>query len=680
MSINALLFFFAIGSKTKENEYSIVDPMSIPIRAKKSKKKEMVVEEEDDDEGEKEEVNLRALSGKTLMDVDEDMELQEVPLSVPPPSETLSELDAVRLSSPKSMPFSMFGAPATLEGSLFASTAEKASTVGSLFGRKPDFRDSASPSSGDFFANPPPKPTAATGFSFGQSEKPGLFGSGPHPFAFGGGVFVGGSQAAPRLQALRSFPELAAPPVPLFGQLQQTESKPSPTTATETSFGFDWLTTGLDASSFPSAQAQETGLFGSVSRPQSTKAGEYFLGSSVLPVPRSVFGQTQQKQLKTAEPRFTGGSFGFGMPQQAMPKPAARSKGMAGFTFGQAQQTGMAVGSVPHSVVGGGLFGRLSRPADPEPLTLDKTRSKAEEEKAEYIAPLLVTDGVASFSSRTNRLQDAIPATEEDAIHATQTNIKQINLPEFPPTRPMQEEIQRGEKKKIGLQKTTYLKNKSVTPERSLVGEAVEKAQHMEGLEQIQFVATPPPILPHQQPKDKDCKGKPSPPVLRFSWTGAPLQTRSFTPPSPSPSSHAVSVPSFPTSPPPPPPPPPPKPGGSLCLRRRAPVGVCYPNSPPPPPPPPRPPPPLPPHPEGVSDSLSGEGPPPPRPTVQPHRNLLGVRSAKLKSAKAGCGLTLVREEARDEIPKLGKKKKGVVLVLSSFLCKKTRHRFLPKS
>ena len=675
MSIIALLYLFAIGSKTKENEYSRVDSMYMSLRAKKSKKKKMVVnEEEEDDEGE----NLRAHTGKTLMDVGEDMEVQEVPLSVPPPSETISELDAVKLSSPKSTPFSMSGAPATLEGSIFASTAEKASTVGSLFGRKPNVRDAASPSSGDLFANPPPKPTAAMGFSFGQSEKPGLFGSGPQPFAYGGGVLR------------RSLPEQAAPPVPLFRQLQQTESKPSPTTATKTSFGSDLLTTGIEASAFPSAQAQETGLFGSVSRPQSTKAGEYFLGSSVLPAPPgSVFGQTQQKQLKTAEPRFTGGSFGFGMPQQAMPKPAARSKGMAGFTFGQAQQTGMAVGSVPHSVVGGGLFGRLSRPADPEPLTLDKTRSKAEEEKAEYIAPLLVTDGVASFSSRTNRLQDAIPATEEDAIHATQTNIKQINLPEFPPTRPMQEEIQRGEKKKIGLQKTTYLKNKSVTPERSLVGEAVEKAQHMEGLEQIQFVATPPPILPHQQPKDKDCKGKPSPPVLRFSWTGAPLQTRSFTPPSPSPSSHAVSVPSFPTSPPPPPPPPPPEQGGSLCLRRRAPVGVivtremsppCYPNSPPPPPPPPRPPPPLPPHPEGVSDSLSGEGPPPPRPTVQPHRNLLGVRSAKLKSAKAGCGLTLVREEARDEIPKLGKKKKGVVLVLSSFLCKKTRHRFLPKS
>ena len=183
--------------------------------------------------------------------------------------EPIPELGAVRLSSPSSMSSSKsttaFGFPAKSTGSLFGSATKKTSTMGSLFGPKPTFTDAASPSSGDLFGIPRSKPTSATGFSFG---------SGPRPFGFGGGVFVGGSQAAPSVQgafggsAFHSFPEQAAAPVSSFGQLQQTELKPAPTM-----------------------------LFGSGPDSNTAEAGECLLGSSrPAAPPGSLFGQTQQTQ------------------------------------------------------------------------------------------------------------------------------------------------------------------------------------------------------------------------------------------------------------------------------------------------------------------------------------------------------------------------------------------------
>ena len=660
----AFYLFFATASKTKESEYRRASSMLTSVRTKRSKEK-MVIEE-DDDEGEEEEeeerITLRALNEKPVMDEGEYMEVQEV-----------SEVDAVRPSSSKSMSSApVFGAPATLEGSLFGSAAEEASTVSSLFGQpqKPAFTDAASPSSGDLFDNAPPKPTAATGFSFGQSEKPGILGAGPHPFAIGGGVFARRSQAASSVQApsggslVGSFPEQAAPPVSLFGNLrnlQQTELKPTPTTTTGTLFGSAlrpnpaMFPTGMEACLFSSAQSQKTGLFGSGPHP---KAGKHLLGSSKPAAPPgSLFTQTQQTQLKTVEPGFTGGSFGFGMVQQAMPKPAAYSKGMAGFTFGQSQQTGMAFGSVQQSVLGGGLFGKPLQPTEPKPLRLHRSPSKAEEETG------LVTDGFASFFSKSNRLQDTIPATEEEAALETQTNRKQVLLPEFPLTRPMQEEIQRDEKKKISLEKTAYSKKKSATPESSSVTEVVKSLEPMEEQKQLQSLATPPPIPPRQQPRDKDSKKQSSAPVARFfsrQRRGAVCR------PAPSP----------PSSPPPPHPfaAPPPPPSGLI-------VESATPFPPPPAPPPPPPtcpggPSPVPPKPGDRFDyphhPLSGGGPTPPRPTNQLHRNLLGVRSAKLESAKVSpelgksefyrrryaCQLP-AKEEVLDELPNLGKKKKG---------------------
>lgn len=657
-----------------------------------------MVKEEDDDEGEEEEeeITLRALSGKTLMNAGEDMEVQEVPR--PSKQKNKTKKGAVRPSSPKSMSFSkstaVFGAPATFEGSLSDSAAEEASTVGSLFGQpqKPIFTDAASPSSGNLFDNPLPKSMAATGFSFGQSEKPGMLGAGPHPFAIGGGVFPRGSQAAFSVEApsggsvFGSFPEQAVPRASLLGHLQQTESKPTPTTTTGTLFGSAlppspaMLTTGMEACFFPSAQSQKAGLFGSEPHPKTAEAGEYLLGfSRPTAPPGSLFGQTQQIQLKTAEPRFTGGSFGFGMVQQAMPKPAAHSKGMAGFTFGQSQQTGMAFGSVKQSVLGRGLFGKPLRPTESKPLSLDRSRSKAEDETG-----LLVTDGFASFSSRANRLQDIIPPTEEEALLITQTNKKQIRLPEFPLRRSMQEEIQREEKKKISLQKTTYSKKKSATPESSLVAEVVKKSDPMEEQEQLQSLATPPPILPRQRPKDKDSKGQLSAPVVGF----LPRRRGAIGPPPPPPLTPPP--PQSPFTPPPPPPP------GLI-------VKSVPPFPPPPPPPPPPPtcpggPPPVPPKPGDRFDSphrpLSGVGPTSPLPTDQLHRNLLGVSSAKLKSAKVSPELgkpelrmrrsqRSLKEEPLYEIPKLGKKKKGAVLVYLSIVFpvqKDKRHRLLPIS
>ena len=560
--------------------------------------------------------SAESTSGKTLMDVGEDMEVHEVPLSLPLRSERLSTLEEKNeslvpplspkkpLSLPESTSLSksvaVFGTPATFDGSPFGSAAYKASTVGSLFGQpqRPKFIAAASSSTGDLFDNVLPKPTAATGFSFGQSEKPGLFGSGPRPFAFGGAVLGGGSQAASSAQAIsggsvfRSFSQQAASPVSLFGQLQQ---------------------------------------------------------------PGSLFGQTQQTQLKTAEPLFTGGSFGFGMPQQAKPKPTPPSKGMAGFTFDQSQQSGMASGSVSHSIVGGGMFGKPLRPTEPEPLNLDKARSKAEEEKAVYTAPLLVTDEPSlqkpsSFSSSTDRLQDMIPATEEEATFKALKN-KQIHLPEI---------------------LLTCLEKKKKS-ESLPVAEAVEKAEPMEEQEKLQFVATPPPIPPHQQPKDKDRKV-----VQGFSRQRRGLRR----PPSPPP-----------PSPPPPPPPPP-------CVDVSTP-----PCPPPPPPPPPCPggPPPSPPHLGGrlyrLHRSLSGGSPPPARSSDHLRRNL-GVFAAELKSAKASlevgkpelkmrgairqrrgrvvmdsaminsepearkpATVDLDQEEAYDEMLNLGKKEKAAVSV-----------------
>ena len=88
-------------------------------------------------------------------------------------------------------------------------------------------------------------------------------------------------------------------------------------------------------------------------------------------------------------------------------------------------------------------------------------------------------------------------------------------------------------------------------------------------------------------------------------------------------------------------------------------------------------------------------GPAPPRPTDQLQRNLLGVPSAKLKSVKVppelrrklelymrGSGRARpAKEEALDEMPNLGKKKNGAVLVHVSIvfpLQKGKKHRLLP--
>lgn len=547
---------FAIASETREREYNRYS-MFIPLR--KEKKKKMVRKSHDKGE-EEEEMTVHALSGE--MGVGEDMDIQELPLSSPPPSERFSELDAVRPSSP--------GTAAVFGRSLFRSSAEEALSVGSLFGQKSNFTDAASTSSGDFFDNPPPKPTAAVGFSFGQSEKPGALGSGRHLLSFKGGVFEGKSQSAPSVQPF--FQRSVTSPDSLFGQLHQTDSEPSATTATGALFGSDLR-----------------------SRPA-------MLGSSRLAaLPGSSFGQPQQKPLKT------GGSFGFGMLQHAMPKSSVVSKGMTGFKFGQPQQTEMASGAVPHSVVGGGLVGKPLRPTDPEPLTLDKARSKAEVEKAEY-------DGFASFSSITNPLQDMIPATEEDATLETQTNKKQVSLPEFPQTPPMQKEVQGKEKKVIRC-----LKKKSITPESLLVAEAVEKAKSKEEQKPLQCLAAQPPI---PKPRRRVC--------------GALRPPRSLTSPPPQYSGRTASAPPFPPPPPPPPPP------------------VC-----------PRGPPPLPP-------KTSGGGPIPPSPTDQLP---LRISSTKLKHAKVssdlgelelkmrGCGRRrLGKEEARDEMPNSGKKMKGAVV------------------
>ena len=588
--------------------------------------------------------------------------------------EPLSEQSADRLSSQsKSMSSSKstaaFGFPATYKGSLFGSATEKASTVDSLFGQpqKPTFTDAASPSSEDLFDSPPPKPTAPSGFSFG---------SGPRPFGIGGGVFVGGAQAAPRVQdpfggsVFDSFPEpeQAAPPFSSFGQLQQTELKTTPTTTTGTTGSclrpsHTMLTTEMEACFSPSARLQKTGLFGSGPHPNTSEAGKQLLGSSrPAAPPGSLFGHTQQTQLKSAEPSFTGGSFGFGMLQQAIPKSATHSKGLADFKFGQSQQTGTAFGSVQQS--GGGLKGKPFGLTEPEPLILDRALFRAEEGKSP-----LDTDGFTSFSSITNRLQDGIPATGEDATLEAQTKRKQKR-------RPMQEEIQREEMKKISLQK------KSATPESSLISKAVEKAEPIEGL---QVPATSPPIPPRQRPKFKGNK------LAGSGFLRLRQLASSPSPPPPPPC----------TTPPPPPPPCTPPPPLLPCR-----IGAASPFPPPPSPPPPPPlppcpgrPPPLPPQPGSRFDPpqrrVKAGGPAPPRPTDQLHRNLLGVSSTKLKSAKV---LPELRKSELymqwsgrgrpDGIPNLGKKnlgkkKNGSVLVHVSIvfpLQKGKRHRLLPKS
>lgn len=65
-------------AETKESECSRVGSMRTSLRTKRSKKKMVKEEDDDEGEGEEEEITLRALSGKTLMNVGEDMEVQEV--------------------------------------------------------------------------------------------------------------------------------------------------------------------------------------------------------------------------------------------------------------------------------------------------------------------------------------------------------------------------------------------------------------------------------------------------------------------------------------------------------------------------------------------------------------------------------------------------------------------------
>ena len=506
--------------------------------------------------------------------------------------EPIPELGAVRLSSPSSMSSSKsttaFGFPAKSTGSLFGSATKKTPTMGSLFGQKPTFTDAASPSSGDLFGIPRSKPTSATGFSFG---------SGPRPFGFGGGVFVGGSQAAPSVQgpfggsAFHSFPEQAAAPVSSFGQLQQTELKPAPTTTAGTSGTSDlrpsptMLTTGMEAC-FPSAQSQKTGLFGSgpdsMSSSKSTTAFGFPAGSK-----GSLFGSATEKTSTT------GSLFGqkpgdlFGIPRS---KPTSAT----GFSFGS--------GPRPFGF-GGGVFvgGSQAAPSVQGPFGGSAFHSFPEQAAAP----------VSSFGQLQQTELKPAPNMFGSGPDSNTAEAGECLLGSSRPAAPP----------------GSLFGQTQQTQESSLVAEAVEKAEPMERQKQLHVLATPPPIPPRQQPKDKDSKGQPSAPVFSLKRRGAAA-----------------------ASPPPPPP--------------------CTPPLPPPPPLCSGGPPPLPPRPGSPFD------PHRPRPTDKLYRNLLGVPSAKLKSAKVSPELRKpelymrgsvrkhpAKEEALDEMPNLGKKKNGAVLV-----------------
>ena len=498
--------------------------------------------------------------------------------------EPIPELGAVRLSSPSSMSSSKstttFGFPAKSTGSLFGSATKKTSTMGSLFGPKPTFTDAASPSSGDLFGIPRSKPTSATGFSFG---------SGPRPFGFGGGVFVGGSQAAPSVQgpfggsAFHSSPEQAAAPVSSFGQLQQTELKPTPTTTAGTSETSDLrtspniLTTGMEAC-FSSAQSQKTGLFGSgpdsMSSSKSTTAFGFPARSK-----GSLFGSATEK-TSTLFGQKPGDLFGI---------PRSKPTSATGFSFGS--------GPRPFGF-GGGVFvgGSQAAPSVQGPFGGSAFHSSPEQAAAP----------VSSFGQlQQTELKPAPTMLFGSGPDSNTAEAGECLLGSSRPAAPP----------------GSLFGQTQQTQENALVAEAVEKAEPMERQKQLHVLATPPPIPPRQQPKDKNSKGQPSAPVFSLKRRGA-----------------AAASP-----PPPPPPPPPPCSGG---------------------------PPPLPPRPGSPFD------PHRPRPTDKLHRNLFGVPSAKLKSAKVSPELRKpelymlrsvrehpAKEEALDEMPNLGKKKNGAVLV-----------------